>query len=236
MYLVATPIGAPDDIGARAVRTLQTADVVVCEELREGRRLLKRLGIDREPVELNEHNEAETTGGLRLALQNGKSLALISDAGTPVFCDPGRLLVAAAHAIGAKVVPIPGPSSLMAALVVSGFPIDRFRFLGMAPVKPDARQRSFAALKHEPVTTVLLDAPYRLGAVLNDLLGQLGPKRQVVVACDLTLPTERLLRGPLGDVARQFRSAPFKAEFVIVIAGADSPAARSASTRRPRGR
>lgn len=220
LFIVATPIGNPDDISARALRMLREADWVVCEEMREGERLLKRHGLTTMLVDLNEHNEKERTPELVAELQRGKSLALISDAGTPLFHDPGRLLVDAAHKLGVKVTAVPGPSSLMAALVLSGLPINQFRFVGMLPVKRAARRQAIGALLHEPTTSVLLDAPYRLDAVLADLRGVLGEARRVVVACDLTMPTEHLVRGTLGEVMEAFRLRPFKGEYVILIAGA----------------
>ena len=219
LYIVSTPIGNPDDLSPRAWRILSEADWVVCEEMREGSRLLKRLKLEKLLVDLNEHNEKARTLELVKELQQGKSLALISDAGTPLFHDPGHLLVDAAYRIGAKVVVAPGASSLMAALVVSGLPINQFHFMGMLPAKHEARRKALKALLREPLTAVMLDAPYRLHAVLEDMFVVLGKERHIVVACDLTMPTEQVVRGSLGQIFEHFRLRPFKGEYVILVAG-----------------
>jgi 16S rRNA (cytidine1402-2'-O)-methyltransferase len=220
LTIVSTPIGNPEDISARALRVLSEVDWIVCEEIGEGERLLKRHGIKGLLVDLNEHTEKSRTKELIAELQQGKSLALISDAGTPLFHDPGRLLVDAAYAIGARVTAVPGPSSLMAALVLSGLPIDQFRFVGMLPAKREERRKAIQPLLREKTTAVLLDAPYRLHAVLGDLAGVLGEERRAVVTCDLTMPAEFLVRGTLGEIVERFRLRPFKGEYVILIAGA----------------
>lgn len=219
LYIVSTPIGQPDDISPRAVRALADADWVVCEEVREGGRLLKRHGINKLLVDLNEHNEKARTPELVEELKQGKVLALISDAGTPVFYDPGYALVTEAYKIGVKVIVVPGASSLMAALVVSGLPINQFRFLGMLPTKHEARRKALKILQKEPTTAVMLDAPYRLHAVLEDILAVLGKERHIVVACDLTMPTEQVVRGTVLQVFEHFRLRPFKGEYVILVAG-----------------
>lgn len=221
LYIVSTPIGNPDDISARALRVLGEADWIVCEEIGEGERLLKRHAIKGLLVDLNEHSEKSRTKELVAELEKGKSLALISDAGTPLFYDPGKLLVEAAYAVGARVTAVPGPSSLMAALVLSGLPLNQFRFVGMLPAKREERRKGIQPLLHEKMTAVLLDAPYRLHAVLTDLTEVLGAERQAVVACDLTMPGEFVMRGTLGEIAERFRLRPFKGEYVILIAGVD---------------
>jgi 16S rRNA (cytidine1402-2'-O)-methyltransferase len=220
LYIVATPIGNPDDISARALRVLGEADWIVCEEIAEGERLLKRHSMKGLLVDLNEHTEKSRTKELVAELAKGKTLALISDAGTPIFYDPGRLLVDAALELGARVTAVPGPSSLMAALVLSGLPINQFRFVGMLPAKRDERRKAIQPLLHEKATAVLLDAPYRMQAVLADLADVLGEKRRAVVACDLTMPGEFVLRGTLGEMVERFKLRPFKGEYVILIAGA----------------
>ncbi len=220
LYIVSTPIGNADDISARALHVLRGADTIVCEELAEGERLLKRHGIAATPSALNEHNERERTPELAAELRRGRTLALISDAGTPLLHDPGRALVEAAWRAGARVSAVPGASSLLAALVVSGLPMDQFRYAGMLPAKRDARRAAIETLARERMTIVLLDAPYRLAAVLGDLLEIIGAARPAVVACNLTMASEHVERGTLGAIAEHFRSAPFKGEYVILIAGA----------------
>jgi 16S rRNA (cytidine1402-2'-O)-methyltransferase len=220
LTIVSTPIGNPDDISVRALRVLSEADWIVCEEIREGEKLLKRHGINGLLVDLNEHNEKTRTEELAAELREGKSLALISDAGTPLLHDPGRMLVEIAYALGSRVTSVPGPSALMAALVLSGLPIDRFRFVGMLPVKRTERRDAIQLLLNEKSTIVLLDAPYRLTAVLTDLVAVLGADRRAVVACDLTMPSETVMRGTLGEIVERFRLRPFKGEYVILLAGA----------------
>ncbi|MBI1802514.1 MAG: 16S rRNA (cytidine(1402)-2'-O)-methyltransferase [Chloroflexi bacterium] len=222
LTIVATPIGNPDDISARALQALGSADWIVCEEMREGERLLRRHGIKGLLVDLNEHNEKERTAELTEELRQGKTLALISDAGTPLFYDPGQLLVTAAYELGAKVTTVPGPSSLMAALVLSNLPIKQFRVVGMLPANHEARRQALRALQNEPLTVVLLDAPYRLQAVLADLVEVVGADRPLAIACNLTMPGEQVVRGRAAEVLERFRRLPFKGEYVIVVAGATS--------------
>ncbi len=219
LYIVATPIGHPDDISLRALQVLREADLVVCEELKEGRRLLHRYDISRPLIDLNEHNEAQRTPELAARLAQGENLALISDAGTPLLADPGRALVEHAYNVGARVTAIPGPSALLAALVVSGLPMDRFRFVGYLPAKREERRRALKALRDDPDTLVFFDAPYRLLPVLEDLAAILGRSRFIAVACDLTMPTEAVVRGPAGEVLKHFQEHPFKGEFVVVAEG-----------------
>ncbi|MBI5880318.1 MAG: 16S rRNA (cytidine(1402)-2'-O)-methyltransferase [Chloroflexi bacterium] len=220
LFIVSTPIGNADDISARALSTLRAADLVVCEEIANGERLLKRYGLSGELTDLNEHNERERSAELTAELKAGRTLALVSDAGTPLLHDPGRALVEAAWRAGARVTAVPGASSLLAALVVSGLPMDQFRYAGMLPAKREARREAIQALAGERMTIVLLDAPYRLAAVLGDLLEIIGAVRPAVVACNLTMPGEQVMRGTLGSIAEQFRRQPFKGEYVILIAGA----------------
>lgn len=219
LYIVATPIGNPEDITLRALRLLREADAVICEEMREGARRLHSYQIENEIIDLNEHSERERIPELIRRLNRGETLALISDHGTPLLNDPGSRLVE--HAIAEKipVASAPGASSLLAALVVSGLPMDAFRFVGMLPAKKDERRAALARLKDERATWIVFDAPYRLTALLDDLLGAAGPDRKVVVACDLTMPTEKVVRGRASQVVDHFRSRPFKGEFTIVVAG-----------------
>jgi 16S rRNA (cytidine1402-2'-O)-methyltransferase len=219
LYLVSTPIGNPDDITLRALRVLREADAVTCEETRQGARLLRHYQIENEIVDLNEHTERARVPELIERLKRGETLALISDHGTPLLNDPGGRLVTRAIAEGIPVSAVPGASSLLAALVVSGLPFERFRFVGFLPVKKEARRAALAKLRDERETWVIFDAPYRLNAVLADLHAALEPARQVVVACDLTMPSEQIVRGVMRQVFEHFQKNPFKGEFVIVVAG-----------------
>ena len=219
LHIVSTPIGNPDDITLRALRLLREANAVICEERREGARRLRAFQIENEIIDLNEHTERERIPELIARLQRGETLALISDHGTPLLADPGARLVARAIAENIPVTAAPGASSLLAALVVSGLPMEQFRFVGLLPAKTEARRAALARLKEERATWVALDAPYRLAALLDDLRGALGAQRRLVVACDLTTPTEQVIRGSAAQVVDHFKKNPFKGEFVIVVAG-----------------
>ena len=219
LFIVSTPIGHPDDMTLRAIRTLREAGAVVCEERREGARLLHTYQLENEIIDLNEHTERERIPELIERLKRGETLALISDHGTPLLADPGGRLTERAIAEGIPVSAVPGASSLLAALVISGLPMAQFRFAGMLPVKTDARRAALRKLKEERDTWAVLDAPYRLAVVLDDLRVVVGAGRPVVVACELTRPNEKVVRGTAGEVAEHFRANPFKGEFVIVVAG-----------------
>lgn len=219
LYIVSTPIGNPDDITLRALQVLRTASAVVCEERREGARRLRYYKIDNQLVELNEHTEREQVPELLARLQRGETLALISDHGTPLLADPGTALVQRAVDHQIPVTAVPGASSLLAALVLSGLPIERFRFVGLLPAKREVREQALRRLRDERDTLILLDAPYRLLALLRDLRQVLGTHRRLVVACNLTTPEEQVIRGTTNQVLEHFEKNPFKGEFVIVIAG-----------------
>jgi 16S rRNA (cytidine1402-2'-O)-methyltransferase len=223
LYLVATPIGNPDDITRRAVKVLESVDLVVCEERREGERLLRHLEI-RKPVEsLNEHNEAAASFAILEHLGSGKSVALVSDCGTPVFSDPGRVLVRRAVERGIRVVPVPGASSLMPALTVSGFSIDRFLFYGWLSPKKERRRAELRHLLRERRTIVLMDTPYRLVQLLRDVADVFGTTRRVCVAYNLTLPDEELFHGTAPELYRAASARELKGEFVLVIEEQDNP-------------
>lgn len=219
LYLVATPIGNHDDITFRALQILKNVDLVVYEERKEGERLLRHFDI-RKPVEsLNEHNEAAASYQVLEHLKSGKTAALISDSGTPVFSDPGRLLVRKAIDHRIRVVPIPGASSLMPALTVSGFSIDRFLFYGWLSPKKERRQAELRQLIQEKKTIVLMDAPYRLLPLMRDLAQAFGTSRRVCVAYNLTLQDEQVFHGTAVQLAHMLAEKPLKGEFVIVIEG-----------------
>ena len=221
LYLVSTPIGNPDDITRRALRILGEADIVVCEERKEGERLLARYGLrDRVLETLNEHNEAAASWHVLDHLRAGKSVAVVSDAGTPVFSDPGRILVMRAIDAGVTIVPVPGPSSLLPALTVSGFPVDSFVFCGFLSPKANRRRAELRALRPERRTLILMDTPYRLAALLRDVAEAFGPDRRACVAFNLTMSDERIFRGTAGELAASAEREKFKGEFVLVVQGA----------------
>lgn len=217
LYLVATPIGNLEDITNRALRVLREVDIVVYEERKEGSRLLRHFGIEKPIESLNEHNELASTQIILTNLREGKSVALISDAGTPVFSDPGQLLVRKATEQGVKVVPIPGASSLMPALTVSGFPIDQFVFFGFLSPKRNRRVVELQEVKREKRTVVLMDAPYRLVQLMRDISEVIGGTRKVCVAFDLTLPTEEIFHGTAPVLFQQFSTNAKKGEFVVIL-------------------
>ncbi len=217
LYLVATPIGNLEDMTARAVRILREVDVVVYEERKEGGRLLRHFGIEKPVESLNEHNESAATQVILDRLKEGRSVALVSDAGTPVFSDPGQLLVRKATERGIRIVPVPGASSLMPALTVSGFPIDTFVFYGFLSPKRNRRLLELQELKREKRTIVLMDAPYRMVQLVRDIADVMGESRKVCVAFDLTLPTEEIFHGSAPELFQQFSRKEMKGEFVVVL-------------------
>ena len=216
LYVVATPIGNPRDITLRAMDVLQEVDAVICEEQREGSTLLKKLGINKEILLVNEHNEPEM-GPLiaqRMLLQN-HSLALISDCGTPVFADPGASLIAHLTEMGIQIVPIPGASSLMAALSVLDFKLDRFLYVGFLPREKEERRKALRYVRNLRIPIIIMDAPYRLVAVLDDVAAAFGDGAPVTLCIDLTMPSESILRGPLKEISR--RIGQRKGEFVLLV-------------------
>lgn len=219
LYLVATPIGNADDITLRALKVLKEVDLVVCEERREGERFLRHWHIAKPLETLNEHNEVASTQVLFSALQSGRTLALISDGGTPVFSDPGAELVRRAGEAGVVVTPVPGASSLMPALTVSGFGIDRFLFYGWLSPKKERRRAELRALVRERHAIVLMDTPYRLASLLRDLASAFGEGRRMCLAYNLTMPDERVFRGTAGELYQKVSGSGLKGEFVVVIEG-----------------
>jgi len=219
LYLVSTPIGNEEDISLRALRILREVDIIVCEEFKEGRRLLAKLEIQKPLETLNEHNERASTRWILDRLREGKNVAVISDTGTPVFSDPGHFLVREAISAKLKIVPVPGANSLLPALIVSGFPIDNFLFYGWFSPKKDARRRELESLRGEKRTVAVMEAPYRLLPLLKDIVDVLGEKRELCVAFDLTMPTEEVRRGKAGELLSHFSRKGKVGEFVIVIKG-----------------
>jgi len=215
LFIVATPIGNYKDMTIRATEILQSVDSVICEEFREGSTLLKKLGIKNELILLNEHNEETQSPEIIALLKQGQSLALISDCGTPVFADPGHLLLRMVVQADIPIVPVPGPSSLMAALSVCHFPMERFLFGGFLPRNKEERRQELHRLRKANLPVVLMDTPYRMVALMRDVANVFGSKRQVVLACDLTLPSERIYRGRVGAVLGQIEGR--KSEFVLII-------------------
>jgi len=217
LYLVATPIGNLRDITLRALDVLGQADVVACEDTRRTGRLLRAHAIAAHLTPYHEHNAQRALPGLLARLAAGEAVALVSDAGTPLISDPGYRLVGAAAAAGVPVIPIPGPSSVLAALTASGLPTDRFLYAGFPPAKAGARRAFFAELADAPATLVLLESPRRLAATCVELVAALGD-RPAALARELTKLHETVLREPLSALAARFADGPPKGEAVLVIA------------------
>jgi 16S rRNA (cytidine1402-2'-O)-methyltransferase len=217
LIIVGTPIGHNEDISIRAINTLRDADIVACEEAPVARRLLSRQGIEKELIEVNEHTEEESTADVLAELKKGRTVALISDCGMPVFADPGTHLVSMSIAAGVEIDVVPGPDSLTAALAVSGFDAHRFLFYGFLSPNKYARRDELAALRQTAMTLVFLDAPYRLVQVLDDMRAAFGGDRRACVACDLTLPEQLVARGSLDKLWKRFSEEGKKREFVIIV-------------------
>nr|WP_321455150.1 16S rRNA (cytidine(1402)-2'-O)-methyltransferase [uncultured Cohaesibacter sp.] len=218
LYIVATPIGNLKDMTIRAIETLAACDLIACEDTRVSRKLLTHYGIHTRLVTYHEHNADKQRPYLLNALAEGKAVALISDAGTPLLSDPGYKLVADMVAEGHSVVPIPGASAMLSALVASGLPTDQIHFAGFLPQKAGARDRKLADLKDIPGTLVFYESPRRLGAVLPAMTEHLGEEREIVVARELTKKFEEFHRGSLADLAAHYADADApKGEAVVLV-------------------
>lgn len=218
LYLVATPIGNLGDITLRALETLSSADVLACEDTRVTRILLERYGIRNRPYAYHEHNAQEVGPRLIAALEAGKSVALVSDAGTPLVSDPGYRLGQLALDAGYRVVPIPGASAPLAALVGSGMPSDAFLFAGFLPVKDRGKRDRFAELSKIPATLIFFESPHRIGASVRVAAEVLGRERRAVVCRELTKTFEEFRRGTLGELADYYdEDRTVKGEIVLLV-------------------
>jgi len=221
LYLVSIPMGNERELSPRAVDILTQADALVCEEWKTGRTLIKRLGLQdqKELFRLNEHDVKESTTELLGLLKQGKTLALFSDSGAPVFADPGAELVRQCYQHRIIVKHVSGPASLISSLVVCGFAIESFLYMGWLPRKPEERNSALARLKQEKSTAIIMETPYRLMAMLESIKQTLGPDRLVAVCCNLTAENEHVQRGTVSDTIKYFEKHPEKPEFVIVVGG-----------------
>ncbi len=235
LYVVATPIGNRGDLSPRALQTLKAVDAICAEDTRHTRPLLAHYGIGTPLLAVHEHNESEAVAPLLARLAAGQSLALVSDAGTPLVSDPGYRLVRAARAAGVPVSPIPGPSALVAALSVAGLPSDRFVFEGFLPAKPGARRERLAQLAAEPRTLIFYESSHRIEDALADAAAAFGGERPAALARELTKLFETVLDGPLDALLARVRADPNqrKGEFVLLVQGAGEGAdAKVAEGRR----
>ena len=217
LYLVSTPIGNYEDITIRALRILKEVDFIICEEFKEGRRLLSHYQIEKELFELNEHNENEAADDLLLKIIDGKSAALISDAGTPLFSDPGHLLVELCISQRIDVVPVPGANSLLPALIGSGLDFEKFYYYGWLSPKKDERKNELFKLKGIREIIVLLDTPYRLKSLLADVVKILGKNIRTVLAFELTMKSENFYRGTAREILKIAEQKNLKGEFVLIL-------------------
>jgi 16S rRNA (cytidine1402-2'-O)-methyltransferase len=230
LYLVATPIGNLEDITLRALRVLKEVDLIACEDTRQTLKLLSHYGIQTRLVSYHEHNEMTKAAELMVNLESGAKIALVTDAGMPGISDPGFRLIALAIRHRVPVVPIPGASAFLAALVASGLPTDSFRFSGFLPSKSGQRRKLLASVKDSPRTQVFYEAPHRLLETLSDISELLGEARHVVVAREVTKLHEEFLRGRVGELLRQLQArGDVKGEITLLIAKAEEGATPSAS-------
>ena len=220
LYLVSTPIGNLSDVTDRAREVLDAVDLVLAEDTRRSRILLDHLDIPTDLRSLHAHNEAERTDEVLELLEQGMDLALVSDAGTPLVSDPGARVVAAAADGGHRVVPIPGPSAVLAALAASGLPADRFTFLGYPPRKGGERDEVLERVATADETVVLFESPERLEALLVDLDRLCGPRRRLAVARELTKVHEEIVRGTIPDVHRYYQEHSPRGEITVVVEAA----------------
>ena len=234
LYLVATPIGNLEDITLRALHVLKEADVIACEDTRQTQKLLSHYGIATRTVSYHEHNEMTRAAELVKDLQEGTSVALVTDAGMPGISDPGFRLTSLAIRHHVPVVPIPGASAFLAALVASGLPTDSFRFSGFLPAKRGERRAALEAVKTSPRTQVFYEAPHRVVETLADLVEVLGDARHVVVAREVTKLHEEFLRGRAGEVLETLKSRDgVKGEITLLIGKAEEGETTALAPGRP---
>jgi 16S rRNA (cytidine1402-2'-O)-methyltransferase len=233
LYLVATPIGNLEDITLRAVRMLKEVDVIACEDTRQTQKLLNHYGITTRTISYHEHNEMTRAAELVKEMQEGASVALVTDAGMPGISDPGFRLISLAIRHHLPVVPIPGASAFLAALVASGLPTDSFRFSGFLPAKRGERRAALEAIKTSPRTQVFYEAPHRIVEALSDIVEALGKDRHVVVAREVTKVHEEFLRGRAGEVLETLKSRDgVKGEITLLIGKAEEAESQAALSTR----
>lgn len=234
LYVVATPIGNLGDLSPRALAVLSAVDAICAEDTRTTAQLLSHFGVAKPLKALHEHNETRISAEVVAQLQGGKTLALVSDAGTPLVSDPGYALVDAARAAGLTVQAIPGPCAVTTALSMAGLPTDEFVFAGFLPAKPSARRARLQALASEARTWVIYEAPHRIQECVEDLAQILGPERLVFLARELTKRFEQSVRLPAGELPAWLAADAnrLRGEFVIAVAGAPARAEASAIDAR----
>lgn len=217
LYLVSTHIGNLYDLTLRSKRVITESDIIICEELKPARSILKNLSLFKELIKLNEHNEKEVSYEIINLLKSGKNCALISDAGAPIFSDPGKFLINLARMNGIPISLVPGPDSLIPALISSGFDLSKFFFAGWLPRKSEERKEELSRLKKILSTIAIMDTPYRIKQLLTDVRDIFGDDINVFLACDLTTENEKFFRGNVKKVLEEISSIEEKFEFVLII-------------------
>lgn len=217
LFITATPIGNYEDITLRAIKVLNSVDFIVCEDLKEARRLLSKLEIKKELVTLNEHDEAENTPEIMERLANGESAALISDCGTPMIADPGHHLLDNALAFGIDIIPVPGVSSLTTALSISALHAEKFYYYGWLPVKKEMRLKELKRLTKLYELLIFLETPYRLKNIAREVVDNFGRGAETVLAFNLTQPSEKIIRGSAGRLLEVVTKNNLKGEFVLLV-------------------
>lgn len=222
LYIVATPIGNLSDISERAIDVLKQVNLIAAEDTRHSKTLLERFAIKTKVTAYHEHNEDKVTQQLIQQIQKGESVALISDAGTPLINDPGYNLVVSAHDNKIQVVPIPGPSAIITALSASGLPTNKFIYEGYLPAKNIARETRLKELKNESRTLVFYEAPHRIVESLKAMQEIIGGERRITIARELTKQFEQIMRAPLNEINEKLETEEIKqkGEFVVIVEGA----------------
>jgi 16S rRNA (cytidine1402-2'-O)-methyltransferase len=233
LYVVATPIGNLEDLSPRARQILGRVDLIAAEDTRHTGRLLSHFGINTRQIALHDHNEEVAVSRVLSALADGQSVALVSDAGTPLISDPGYRLVCAAHDASIKVSPVPGPSALTAALSVAGLPTDRFCFEGFLPSRKSGRIKKIRALSAETRTIVLFESVHRIEATINDLNDELGSEKRAFIGRELSKMHEQCESATLGDLKTMIEDGqlPAKGEIVLILEGSQQADADTVSIR-----
>ncbi|MGC8121616.1 16S rRNA (cytidine(1402)-2'-O)-methyltransferase [Marinobacter sp. VGCF2001] len=223
LSIVATPIGNLADLTARAQNVLAAADLVAAEDTRHSARLLQHLGLSKPLLALHDHNERDRVGRILSALDEGRHVALISDAGTPLISDPGYIVVREARKAGHEVSPVPGACALVAALSAAGLPTDRFLFAGFLPAKRSGRRSALAELREQVATLVFYESPHRILDLMQDVLDEFGPERECVLGRELTKAFETFYSGSVEEVLAQLQADPngTRGEFVVMVRGND---------------